>query len=73
VNRQAPDSVFVTAEVLMAHRSASMLCTVMAEHIQVRQQTQLLRQQAVSTNIYRLEGQRWRMLHRHSGSASAGT
>ena len=69
-NSHAPGSVSVTTELIMMHRSESMICTVMAEHIQVKQDDQLLRQKAVSTNIYRLEGQRWRMLHRHSGSPS---
>ena len=70
LNSHAPSSVEVRAELIMMHRSESMICTVMAEHIQVRQHDQLLRQKAVSTNIYRYEGQRWRMLHRHSGSPS---
>ena len=70
LNSHAPGSVSVTAELLMMYRSASMICTVMAEHIQVKQDDQLLRQKAVSTNIYRREGQYWRMLHRHSGTPS---
>lgn len=70
LNSHAPGSVSVTAELIMVHRSESMICTVMAEHIQVRQHDQILRQKAVSTTIYRYEGQRWRMLHRHSGSPS---
>ena len=69
LNSHAPGSVEVRAELIMMHRSESMICTVMAEHIQVRQYDQLLRQKAVSTNIYQYEGRRWRMLHRHSGSA----
>ena len=70
LNSHAPGSVSARAEMIMMHRSESMICTVMAEHIQGRQDDQILRQKAVSTNIYRYEGQRWRMLHRHSGSPS---
>jgi hypothetical protein len=70
LNSQAPGRVSVTAELLMMHRSEGVLCTVMAEHIQVRQHDELIRQKAVSTNIYRFEGQQWRMLHRHSGVPS---
>jgi ketosteroid isomerase-like protein len=70
LNSHAPGSVSATAELIMMHRSESLICTVMAEHIQVRQHDQILRQKAVSTNIYRYEGQRWQMLHRHSGSPS---
>ena len=70
LNSLAPGSVSATAELIMMHRSESLICTVMAEQIQVKQHDQLLRQKAVSTNIYRYEGQRWRMLHRHSGSPS---
>ena len=70
LNSHAPGSVSVTAELIIMHRSEGMICTVMAEHIQVKQDDQLLRQKAISTNIYRYEGQRWRMLHRHSGTPS---
>jgi hypothetical protein len=70
LNSLAPGSVSATAEPIMMHRSESLICTVMAEQIQVKQHDQILRQKAVSTNIYRYEGQRWRMLHRHSGSPS---
>lgn len=70
LNSHAPGNISVTAELIMRHRSESMICTVMAEHIQVKQDGQFLQQRAVSTNIYRYEGQRWRMLHRHSGTPS---
>ena len=70
LNSHAPGSVSSTAELIMMHRSESMICTVMAEQIQVRQPDQMLRLKAVATNIYRYEGQRWRMLHRHSGAPS---
>jgi len=70
LNSQRPGSVEASAELIMMHRSESMICTVMAEHIRVRQQEQILRQKAVSTNIYRYEGQQWRLIHRHSGSPS---
>ena len=68
LNSHAPGSVSATAELIMMHRSESMIYTVMAEHIQVRQHDQILRRKAVSTNIYRYEGQQWRMIHRHSGA-----
>ncbi len=48
----------------------SMICTVMAEHIQVRQNDHVLQLKALATNIYRYEGKGWRMIHRHSGSPS---
>jgi ketosteroid isomerase-like protein len=70
LNSQRPGSVEASAELILMHRSENMICTVMAEHIQVRQQDQILRQKAVSTNIYRYEVQKWRMIHRHSGSPS---
>ena len=37
LNSQAPGRVSVTADLLMMHRSEGVLCTVMAEHIQIRQ------------------------------------
>ena len=70
LNSQAPGSVEASAELMMLHQSENMICTVMAEHIQVRQPDQVLRLKAVATNIYRYEGQRWRMIHRHAGSPS---
>jgi len=70
LNSQRPGSVSATAELIMMHKSESMICTVMAEHIQVRQHDQIHRQKAVSTNIYRHVEQQWRMIHRHSGSPS---
>jgi ketosteroid isomerase-like protein len=70
LNSDAPGSVEVQAELIMMQRSTSMICTFMAEQIQVRQNDQVLRLKAVATNIYRYEGQRWRMIHRHSGSPS---
>lgn len=70
LNSDAPGSVEVQAELIMMQRSTSMICTIMAEQIQVRQNEQILRMRAASTNIYRYEGQRWRMIHRHSGSPS---
>ncbi len=70
LNSHAPGSVSARAELIMMHHSESLICTVMAEQIQVRQHDQLLRQKAVSTNIYRYEGQQRRMLHCHSGSPS---
>src|SRR5215471_19124192 len=48
INSHAPGSVSAIAELIMMHRSESMICTVMSEHIQVSQHDQLLRQKAVS-------------------------
>jgi len=70
LNSDAPGSVEVQAELIMMQRSTNMICTFMAEHIQMRENDQVLRLKAVATNIYRYEGQRWRMIHRHSGSPS---
>ncbi|MDQ2716560.1 MAG: nuclear transport factor 2 family protein [Chloroflexota bacterium] len=70
LNSEAPGSVEVQAELIMMQRSTSMICTFMAEQIQIRQDDQLLRLRAMATNIYRYEGQHWRMIHRHSGSPS---
>jgi ketosteroid isomerase-like protein len=70
LNSDAPGSVEVQAELIMMQRSESMICTFMTEQIQVRQNDQVLRLKALATNIYRYEGQRWRMIHRHSGSPS---
>jgi len=70
LNSDAPGSVEVQAELIMMQSSTSMICTVMAEQIQVKQNDQVLRLKAVATNIYRYEGQRWRMIHRHCGSPS---
>ncbi len=73
VNSLAPGSISSTTELIMMHRSKDMICTLMSEHIQNKQPDRLLRMQAVSTNVYRYEGQRWRMIHRHSGSTSEET
>lgn len=70
LNSDAPGSVEVQAELIMMQKSTSMICTFMAEQIQMREHDQVLRLKAVATNIYRYEGQRWRMIHRHSGSPS---
>jgi ketosteroid isomerase-like protein len=69
-NSDAPTSVEFQAELIMMQRSTSMICTFMAERIQMRENDHILRLKAVATNIYRYEGQRWRMIHRHSGSPS---
>ena len=70
LNSHAPGSVSSTAELIMMQRNESMICTVMKEHIQVKQNDHVLRLKALATNIYRYEGQQWRMIHRHSGSPS---
>lgn len=70
LNSHAPGSVTSTAELMMVQSSESIICTVMAEHIQVRQDDHVLQMKALATNIYRYEGDRWRMIHRHSGSPS---
>ncbi|MGO8949125.1 MAG: YybH family protein [Ktedonobacterales bacterium] len=71
-NSEAPGTISATADLIMLHASDSLIATLMAEHIQVRQpDRQLLRMEAVSTNIYRREGERWRMIHRHSGSTAS--
>ena len=70
LNSNAPGSVSSRAELIMMQRSQSMICTVMVEHIQVRQNDRVLQLKALATNIYRYEGKGWRMFHRHSGSPS---
>ncbi|BCL78764.1 nuclear transport factor 2 family protein [Ktedonobacteria bacterium brp13] len=67
-NSDAPGSLKVQAALIMMQRSTDMICTFMAEHIQIRENDRVLRLKALSTNIYRYEGQLWRMIHRHSGS-----
>jgi ketosteroid isomerase-like protein len=70
LNSHAPGNVSSRAELIMMQRSESMICTVMAEHIQVRQNDHVLQLKALATNIYRYEEKGWRMIHRHSGSPS---
>ena len=69
-NRQAPGSVSATAELLMLQKSNEMVCMVLKEHIQVREQDRVVRLHALATNIYRYEEQQWRMIHRHAGTPS---
>ena len=69
-NSQAPGSVSATAELLMVQQSDEMVCMVLREHIQVRQQDRVTRLHALATNIYRYEEQHWRMIHRHAGTLS---
>ncbi len=68
LNREAPGSISSIANTLMVHAGDSLISTVMTEHIDVSQPDLLLHMEAVSTNIYRREGEKWRMVHRHSGS-----
>jgi ketosteroid isomerase-like protein len=68
LNSEAPGSVSFTAEPLMMHAGDSLISTVMTEHIDVNQPDLPLHMEAVSTNIFRQEGEKWRMVHRHSGS-----
>ncbi|HLZ55587.1 MAG TPA: nuclear transport factor 2 family protein [Ktedonosporobacter sp.] len=68
LNSDGPGNVEVQAKLIMMQRSEGMICTVMAEQIRVRHNAQTLRLKAVATNVYRYEGQHWRMIHRHSGS-----
>jgi ketosteroid isomerase-like protein len=70
-NVEASSRVLATADLIVMHASDSMICTVMAEHIRISQPSgRLLQMKAVSTNTYRYEVERWRMIHRHSGSAT---
>jgi SnoaL-like domain len=66
-NRQSPATVSATAEVLMTQASSEMVCMVVGEHIQIKEQDRVTRLYAISTNIYRYGEQKWCMLHRHSG------
>jgi hypothetical protein len=71
-NAEASSEVLATADLMVMHASDSLLCTVMAEHIWISQPSgRLLRMKAVSSNIYRYESESWRMIHRHSGSATS--
>src|SRR5258708_32561667 len=63
-NRQAPGSVSATAELLMVQQSDEMVCMVLREHIQVRQQERVTRLHALGTNSCRYEEQHGRMIHR---------
>jgi ketosteroid isomerase-like protein len=71
-NVEAASKVLATADLIVMHASDSVLYTVMAEHIWISQPSgRLLQMKAVSTNIYRYEAESWRMIHRHSGSATS--
>src|SRR5260221_5162686 len=70
LNSHAPGSVSSTAELILMQRCESMICTVMAEHIQVRQNDHVLQLKALATNIYRYAEKEWRVIHRHSPSPS---
>jgi ketosteroid isomerase-like protein len=70
-NVEASSRILATAELIWMHVGDRLICTVMAEHIRISQPSgRLLQMKAVSTNIYRYEFERWRMIHRHSGSPS---
>lgn len=69
-NSQAPGSISATAEILATQVSAEMVSMAVREHIQIREQDQVVRQQALTTNIFRYEDQQWRMVHRHAGAIS---
>ncbi|GCE21465.1 YybH family protein [Dictyobacter kobayashii] len=73
LNSTEPGSISVQAELIMLQRSQDMACAFMAEHIQIRDKDQLHRMKAMATNIYRYEGQQWKMIHRHSGSPTLKT
>src|SRR6266487_3812501 len=62
MNRKAPGSVSVKAELIMMQSGENMICTVMEEHILVRQGDHVLGMRALATNIYRHEGLQWRRI-----------
>jgi ketosteroid isomerase-like protein len=70
-NAEASSKVLATADPIVTHASDTIICTVMSEHIWIRQPSgRLLQMKAVSTNIYRYEAESWRMIHRHSGTTT---
>jgi len=54
----------------MAARNEDLETLPQLFYIQVKQNDHVLRLKALATNIYRYEGQQWRMIHRHSRSPS---
>jgi hypothetical protein len=66
VNSETLGSISVTTEILAVQASAEMVSMVVREHIQTREQDQVIQRQAFCTNVYRYEDQQWRMVHRHA-------
>ncbi len=68
LNRATPGAVQVQADVIAMQGGSDLLSTFMAERITVQSEGQTAQFTAVATNVYRREGQQWRMVHRHSGA-----
>ena len=68
LNSAEPGSISATTEILAVQASAEMVSMIVREHIQLREQRQIIRRQALATNVYRYEDQQWRMVHRHTST-----